>query len=116
MFKIPALKAMNKCCLFQNNPTLLIIPYRIQSPISISISISVSVSVSLSILREFISALEWNAINITDTNHPEPQQLCEEFGFSAIAAKFSEFRPSMYFKEGKPETETDQISCSSRRS
>jgi hypothetical protein len=51
-----ALKAMIKCSLFQNNPTLLLVPYRVQYP------------VSLSILGEFISALEGNAINITDTN------------------------------------------------
>jgi hypothetical protein len=75
MFKIPALKAMTKCCPFQNNPTLLIAPYQVQSP------------VSLSILREFLSALEGNAIKITGTDHTEPQQLCEAFHFSELATK-----------------------------
>jgi hypothetical protein len=50
-FKIAILHAMNKCSSFQNNPALLISPYRVQSP------------VCLSIFREFISALELNAIN-----------------------------------------------------
>jgi hypothetical protein len=53
--------------------------YRVQSP------------VSLSIFREFLSALKGNAITITDTNFTELHQLCEEFGFSEIAAKLSKF-------------------------
>jgi hypothetical protein len=90
-FTIPALQAMVKCSLFQNRPFLLASPYRIES------------SVSLSIFREFLSALEGNAINITDTNFTELHQLCDEFGFTELAAKLSEFRPSMDFKE--PEAE-----------
>jgi hypothetical protein len=90
-FQIPTLQVINKCHLFQNNPTLLVSPYRVQS------------LVSLSIFREFLSALEGNAINITDTNFPELQRLCDEFGFSELAAKLSEFRPSMDFKKGETE-------------
>jgi hypothetical protein len=85
-FKIPALRATTKFSLFQNNPTLLVSPYRVQS------------SVSLSVFREFLSALEGNAINITDTNFTELDRLCNSFGFSELAAKLSEFRPSMHFK------------------
>jgi predicted RNase H-like nuclease (RuvC/YqgF family) len=48
--------------------------------------------------------LEGNAIDITDTNFTELKQLCEEFGFSEIAAQLSEFHPSMDFKEAN-ETE-----------
>jgi hypothetical protein len=81
--KIPTLQVMTKCSLFQNNPTLLTSPYRIQS------------SVTLSIFREFLSALEGNAINITDTNFTELDRLCTEFDFIELAAKLSEFRPSM---------------------
>jgi hypothetical protein len=88
-FKIPTLQTINKCSLFQNNPTLLSSPYRVQS------------SVSLSIFREFLSALEGNPINITDTNFTELHQLCKEFGFSELAAKLSEFRSSMDFKEAE---------------
>jgi hypothetical protein len=86
-FTIPVLPAIYKSGLFQKNPALLVSPYRIQS------------SVSLSIFREFLSALEGNAINITDTNFRELDRLCEEFGFSELTAKLSEFRPSMDFKE-----------------
>jgi hypothetical protein len=55
-FKILALQAMTKCSLFQNNPSFLVSPYRLQS------------SVSLSIFREFLSLFEGNSINITATN------------------------------------------------
>jgi hypothetical protein len=78
-FTIPTLQVMAKCSLFQNNSSLLVSPYRVQS------------SVSLSIFREFISALEGNAINITDTNFTELQRLCKEFGFSELAPKLSKF-------------------------
>jgi hypothetical protein len=78
-FTIPTLQMMTKCSLFQKNPTLLVSPYRVQSP------------VSLSIFREFISALEGNVITITDTNLTELQQLCEEFGFSEMGTKLSKF-------------------------
>jgi uncharacterized coiled-coil protein SlyX len=86
-FTIPALQAKTKCSLFQQNPTLLVSPSRLQS------------SVSLSIFREFLSELAGNAINITDTNFTELQRLCEEFGFTELVAKLSEFRPSIDFKE-----------------
>jgi hypothetical protein len=89
-FTIPILQAINKCSLFQNNPTLLSSPYQIQS------------SVSLSIFREFfLSALDGKAINIRDTNFTELQQLCEEFGFTELSAKLSDFRSSMDFKVTK---------------
>jgi hypothetical protein len=80
---------MTKFSLFQNNPTLLVSPYQIQSP------------VSLSILREFLSALEGNSINITDTNFTDLQRLSQEFGFSQLAAKLSEFRSSIDFKDSR---------------
>jgi hypothetical protein len=78
---------MKKCSLFQNDSTLLVSPYRVQSP------------VSLSIFREFLSALDGKAIKITDTNYTELERLCNEFGFSELGAKLSEFRPSIDFKE-----------------
>jgi hypothetical protein len=78
-FTIPVLQAMNKFSLFQKNPLLLVSPYRVQSP------------VSLSILREFISVLEGNTVNITSTNLKGLQRLCEEFGFDDFAAKLSNF-------------------------
>jgi hypothetical protein len=71
----------------QNNPALTTSPYRVQSP------------VSLSIFREFLSPLEGNAINITDTHFTELDRLWKKFGFSELEAKLSEFRPSMAFKD-----------------
>jgi hypothetical protein len=89
-FAIPTLQAMTKCSLFQNNPTLLVSPYRVQSP------------VSLSIFREFISAFQGNTINTTDTNFTELQQLCEEFGFPEFPAKLSKFNPPSNDSQGTP--------------
>jgi hypothetical protein len=88
-FTIPTLQMMTKCSLFQNRPILLPSPYRFESP------------VSLSIFREFLSALEGKAINITDTNVTELHRLCNELGFTELAAQLSEFRPSMDFKEAE---------------
>jgi hypothetical protein len=88
-FKIPALQGMTECSLFQNDSTLLVSHYRVQS------------SVSLSIFREFLSALEGNAIKITATSFTEFHRLCEEFSFSELGTKLSEFSPSMDFKEAE---------------
>jgi hypothetical protein len=85
--KVPVLQATNKCSLFQKNVTLAAAPYRVKS------------SVTLPDFREFVSALEGKAVEITDTNFRGLQRLCEEFGFSEFAAKLSEFRPAMGFQE-----------------
>jgi hypothetical protein len=56
----------------------------------------------------FLSALDRNAIKITDTNFTdftELDRLCDEFGFTELATKLSEFRPSMDLKEAETETE-----------
>jgi retron-type reverse transcriptase len=78
---------MTKCILFQKNTVLVLHAYRVQSP------------VSPSIFRDFISALEENAINITYRNFAELKRLCEEFGFAAIEVRLSDFLPLMDFKE-----------------
>jgi hypothetical protein len=70
MFKIPApLQVMNKCSLFQNNTTFLVW----------------FLLTGFNLL--FLSALDGNAIKITDTNFTELHQLCDEFGFSELATK-----------------------------
>jgi signal transduction histidine kinase len=51
----------------------------------------------------FLSALDGNAIKITDTNFTDLDQLCDEFGFTELATKLSEFRPSMDFQEAETE-------------
>jgi hypothetical protein len=99
-FTIPALQVMTKCSLFQKDPILLISPYRVQSP------------VSLSIFREFLSALNGNSINITDTNFTELQQLCNDFDFSELAAKLSDFRRSIDFR--KPKGEAKDVNARGR--
>jgi hypothetical protein len=93
---------MTKCSLFQNNPTLLGSSYWVQSP------------VSLSVFREFISALEGNVIKITTTNFTELDRLCVEFGLTEIAAKLSEFRPSMAFKEAEAKAEVEAEDADAR--
>jgi hypothetical protein len=80
---------MTKCSLFQNNPALTTSPYRVQS------------SVSLFNFREFISALQGNAINITSTNFTELDRLCKEFDFSELAAKLSKFSQRSEDSQGR---------------
>jgi hypothetical protein len=87
-FKIPTLKAINKCNLFQNNPTPFVSPRHVRSPISLS----------LSVFRQFIALLERNVIDLTDTNLTEFEPLSEEFVVSELASKLSEFHSSMSFK------------------
>jgi hypothetical protein len=78
-----------KYSLLQNNVTLAIAPYRVQS------------SVTLSLFREFISELEGVAVNITEANLTGLQRLREAFRFEEFAAKFREFRPLMGLKEAE---------------
>jgi hypothetical protein len=79
-FTIPVLEVINKCSLFAKNPELLNSPYRVQS------------SISLSTFREFVSGLEGNSMNITNTNSIGLESLCEEFGFSELSLKLSKFK------------------------
>jgi hypothetical protein len=51
--------------------------------------------------------LDRNAIKITGINFTELHRLCDEFGFSELATKLSDFRPSINFKQGPAETETE---------
>jgi hypothetical protein len=69
---------MNKCSLFENNPTHTAAPYRVQS------------CVTLSLFREFVSALEGKAVEIMGTSLTGLERLWEEFGFKEFAAKLSE--------------------------
>jgi hypothetical protein len=58
---------------------------------------------SLFIFREFISALDRNPIDTTDTIFTELHRLCKKFVFPELAVKFSDFRSST---DGK-DTETE---------
>jgi hypothetical protein len=84
--EVPAVQAIKKCGLFQNNTILTSDPYSLQS------------TVSLSIFREFGSALEGNSIEITARNIPGVSQLCEKFGFRDLTANFHNFEPSKKFE------------------
>jgi hypothetical protein len=92
---------MNKRSLFQNNPKL------------VGFSLSDSIS-SFSIFREFISALEDNGINLTDTNFTEFDLLCDEFDFTELAGKLSEFRSLMGFKGGEATAEAESENADAR--
>jgi hypothetical protein len=70
-----------KCTLFQNKPTLLGAPYRVESPIPTEV------------FRAFVSALTGGAVAITAANWAPLSLLSEEFGFDSLAADLSAFRP-----------------------
>jgi hypothetical protein len=86
---VPVFQAITNCSLFRKNVTLASTPYKVEFP------------VSLSIFREFVSALEGNVVEITDTNLTGLQRLCEEFGFSEFAAKLSKFSPPSEDSQGR---------------
>jgi hypothetical protein len=54
---------MMKCTLFQQKPALLIAPYKLRS------------TVPLTLFRQFVSAVEGNAIEITSANFSGLTQL-----------------------------------------
>jgi hypothetical protein len=81
MLTVRGLQAKNKFTLFQQNKALLASPYKPPS------------TVPLTLFRQFGSALEGNAIEITSANFSGLTQLCEEFGFEELRAKLSESPP-----------------------
>jgi hypothetical protein len=69
--QIPIRHAVTKCSLFEDNPSLITSPYKIQR------------TVPVAVFRHFVSAIDGNSIEITDTNFTRLSQLSEEFGFSS---------------------------------
>jgi hypothetical protein len=57
--------------------------------------------------------LNGNAIKITETNFTELDWLCDEFGFTELATKLSQFRPSMDLKKAE-EAETEDADAYGR--
>jgi hypothetical protein len=92
---VPFRQAVNKCPLFERNPTLLTSPYRRQSP------------VPPVIFRDFVTELEGNGVPITDTNFRGLQKLCDELGFSDLTARLWAFHPSIGLKEAKATEEAE---------
>jgi hypothetical protein len=81
-FEVQARLIVPECDLFAHNPGLAASPYTVQS------------QVSLTDFGEFVSALEGNAITITNDNFKGLSALCDEFGFGDLAALVSQFRDS----------------------
>jgi hypothetical protein len=79
--QLPALQAINKCTLFQNNVALLASPYVIRS------------SVPLTVFRQFVSSLEGHSVEITASNFHFLSQLSNEFGFQTLTVQLLAFQP-----------------------
>jgi hypothetical protein len=75
-----------QCTLFAGDPALAAPPYTVRA------------SVPLSLFRDFVAALEGEAIQITNGTVGGLSLLCAEFGFQALTAKLSEFRASPAFR------------------
>jgi hypothetical protein len=78
-----------KCNLFKNNPMLLEAPYHLPS------------SVPLAALRNFVSALEDNPLDINDSNITGVFQLCDEMGFASLARQLSVHFPCPEFSDSQ---------------
>jgi hypothetical protein len=76
-YRVPSDQAMAVCTLFQNDPALATAPYPVRS------------SVPPSSFRQFVSAIQGDAVEITAENACDLSLLCQEFGFAALAAKIS---------------------------
>jgi ubiquitin len=86
-------RLIDECTLFKNNLGLLGAPYAIKSRASIEV------------FREFVSALNGEAIEITNVNFSGLSLLCTEFGFGSLFAQLSAFRSSGAFSGGTAESE-----------
>jgi hypothetical protein len=73
---------------FADDPTLTAPPYALKS------------SISVADFRQFVSALEGDAVAITSKNIGGLSLPCDEFGFEELAMQLSKFRRSPAFKEG----------------
>jgi hypothetical protein len=52
--------------------------------------------------------LDGNAIKIRDPNFIELEQLCEDFDFTELGVKLSDFRLSINFKQGAAASQVKQ--------
>jgi serine/threonine protein kinase len=73
--------------LFKRQPRLLDSPYQVKS------------RVSTSSFREFLSAVNNQPVDISESNYGELSQLCQEFEFSGLDPSFSSFDISRRFSQ-----------------
>jgi hypothetical protein len=82
---VAATRLIEKCTLFKTNPALVGAPYAVKSAIPIRV------------FREFLSALEGEAVEVTNANFGGLSLLSTEFGFDGLTAQLSAFRSSGAF-------------------
>jgi hypothetical protein len=82
---VAATRLIEKCTRFKTNPALASAPYAVKSPVPIRV------------FREFFSALDDGAIEITNANFAGLSLLSTEFGFDGLTAQLSDFRSSAAF-------------------
>jgi hypothetical protein len=90
---VSAHRLIDECALFKNNLGLLGAPYAIKS------------ATSIEVFREFVSALNGEAIEITTVNFSGLSLLCTEFGFESLFGQLTAFRSSGAFSGGPAESE-----------
>jgi hypothetical protein len=78
--RVLATRLIERCALFRNNLALLGAPYAVRALVSVEV------------FREFVSALDGGAVEITGASFAGLALLCAEFGFEAMAARLSELR------------------------
>jgi hypothetical protein len=79
-FRVPALQAISKWSLFQDNPAA-VTWYKVRS------------SVSFALFQQFACAIDGNPIEIASPDFSGLSQLSEEFGIHGLRSQLSEFTP-----------------------
>jgi hypothetical protein len=85
--KVPIETLMMKCHLFADNAVLAGAPYSVRAPVSVDD------------FRQFVSALEGNDVEVTNSNFGSLSLLCDEFCFFGLSERLSVFGQSSDFKK-----------------
>jgi hypothetical protein len=97
-------KALFQSCeTFSNDPALLASPYSVRSP------------VTLSGLTTFLDAVNSQDVTITAANAPALSLLCDEFGFTSLQTRLSEFRETSTAPEVQISLLKDHIATQDER-
>jgi uncharacterized coiled-coil protein SlyX len=81
-YSVPEIPLCRTCDLFKSNVALMALPYTVRT------------SVPIPTFRAFLDAIEGERIAITQSNSSGLCDLCDEFGFSGLAARIARFRRS----------------------